>query len=265
MINRIISRLIQEHRYFRLGSEEDSNTEELSDVIFQSEMESLTSPKEYITKKQFIDTIAKVRIKPNNIQKLVLNYLIKNEMMEEAIIFASESGIDLSKVNEFKMKKICQEIASLFIADEIDSTIESIDQVNKEILQKNPLLKFKIKCFKLNKLKKVDFESVNKFVIRELTSIAAESTDCQAKSEIISNLENTIGQFYMTNEFMMKKSDVLAEIVKEILNYCDIKKTSKIDELIYLLTKVQKSVKKNAEIPVSTDDGFFSLSKLFLD
>lgn len=265
MINRIITRLIQEHRYFRVGSDEESNSEEMSDVIFQNENEATQGTREHISKKQLMETMSRTKIKAHLAQQFVLDYFIKNELLEEAVLFANESSIDVSTIHEFNVQKISKEILWLFDSGKIDETILAIDKICPELLNKNPFLKFRIKCFKLREFKHMNFNNVQIFVVGELCSILLEEKNAMIKTELSEKFEEALGRFFMKGEFAVEKAVVLEEIRKDINSAFKIHDCSKIEEVVHLLAKMQKVVRKNAEVPMGNEENIYSISKLFLD
>jgi len=264
MINLVINRLIQEHRYFRMGSEDDSNSEEYSDIVFHNEVNLAQPIRPHVTKKQIIDKMLQAQVKPKLLQHLILDYFLTNDLLDEATVFAEEAGLELQTVQQFQVQRQCRRVLELLASLKVDETIAEINGISPEILGKNPILEFEIRCFKLKLMKKVAFEEVNSFVEKELLAIAGRHSS-GTKLELREKLEDILGLFLMTDEVSVSLEEVSRKLLRTIHQHCGIQDDSKIEVLIGVARRMQKLLRKSADVNLGPDDLSYSVSKLFAE
>jgi hypothetical protein len=102
---------------------------------------------------QWLDHLRTKSINKDSMDRLVLDFLIKEGYKQAATDFAEEAGLLIDLSNQKNMSEK-HEIRKLLLAEEIDSVIENIDKVDPDVRDLSKIaseLNFKlfIACFKL--------------------------------------------------------------------------------------------------------------------
>lgn len=264
LIERIMARLIHNHSYFQQDLMDESESDSFSSVVFQNELNFGNSNREQLSKVRLVETMKKANVRPVLVENLILDYFIKNGLLEEAKIFAGESGLSLENFHEHKVQNLCQQITNRMSAHKIEETIALLDSVSPDILKNNPLLELKIRCFGLKLMKNFDSRQLNEFVKTEFLRVLQRENKGNIH-HLQSIMESFLGKYIMKNEFSFELSKIISEIVKEVKQKLQVRDSSKIEEIIFLLGKMQKLIKKNSKINLGSEDLTFCASKLIAD
>ena len=138
--------------------------------MFVDDMESIPEDSDYdmkpierdpksncISEKKWNDKLKKMKISKQDLNKIVMNYLIVEGYKSAAEKFTHECGIEANM--DFDLIEKRREIRIMIQEGKIDEAIEMINDLNPEILDTNDELYFNLKKQKLIELikdKKID-------------------------------------------------------------------------------------------------------------
>ena len=93
------------------------------------------------------EELSKLRVNRQYMNKIVLNYLVVEGYKDAVEKFIKETGISAEYDAELLERRM--KIRSLILNSQIDEAINEINNINPEILEKNPLIHFELQKQKL--------------------------------------------------------------------------------------------------------------------
>ena len=115
------------------------------EILMNSKKIDINSKK--ITNEQWNSELSKIRIKKENMNQLVANYLIIEGHKNALLKFIEEAKVKIEYDENLLDKRV--KIRNLILEDNIQEAINEINNINSEILEKNPNIHFELKKQKL--------------------------------------------------------------------------------------------------------------------
>lgn len=100
-----------------------------------------------ISNEKWNDELSKIKINRDDMNKLVLNYLIIEGYKEAVLKFTKESNLSCEYDLSLLDKRM--QIRTFIVNGQIDEAINQINNINSEILEKNPSIHFELEKQKL--------------------------------------------------------------------------------------------------------------------
>ncbi|KAI9320662.1 CTLH/CRA C-terminal to lish motif domain-containing protein [Dichotomocladium elegans] len=158
--------------------------------------------KKSISKDEWEQRLAKVKVDKQDLNRLVMNYLVIEGYKDAAEQFSLESGleptIDLDSIQER------MDIRHAIQSGDVDAAIELVNDVNPEILDDNPELFFHLQQQRLiEMIRKGDFREALEFAAEELAPRGEEHP------EFLQELERTMALLAFQNMEESPVADLL--------------------------------------------------------
>ena len=232
------------------------------ELLMNSKKIDINSKK--ITNEQWNSELSKIRIKKENMNQLVANYLIIEGHKNALLKFIQEAKINIEYDEELLDKRV--KIRNLILEDNIQEAINEINNINSEILEKNPNIHFELKKQKLISLiqeNKID-ESLE-FAQKVLYPIT------QNNQKMLSELEKIMSLLAFENISQSPFKDIGTKVnlktLASIVNLTILSEQSQPCDLILplvlkLLKFSQKELKKEIEFPEVISICPFKFSKV---
>ena len=177
-----------------------------------------------ISNEKWNGELSKIKINRDDMNKLVLNYLIIEGYKEAVIKFTKESNLTCEYDLELLEKRI--QIRNLIIKGKIDEAINLINNINSEILEKNPSIHFELEKQKLIEIIKANkVEEAIMFAQNTLFPITVNNP------KLLDELENIMS--------LLAFEDIKTSPFKELGGVDQLKKLSSIVNLQILASQMQ--------------------------
>ncbi|CAL5412175.1 unnamed protein product [Camellia sinensis] len=201
-----------------------------------AEIEAMATSKRVITREEWEKKLNDVKIRKEDLNKLVMNFLVTEGYVDAAEKFRTESGtepdIDLATITDrMAVKKAVQ-------CGNVEDAIEKVNDLNPEILDTNPQLFFHLKQQKLIELiRNGKVEEALEFAQEELAPRGEEN------QSFLEELERTVA--------LLAFNDVSNCPVGELLDVSQRHKTaSEVNAAILMSQSHEKTlVNKNRKVP----------------
>jgi hypothetical protein len=177
-----------------------------------------------ISNEKWNGELSKIKVNRDDMNKLVLNYLIIEGYKEAVIKFTKESNLTCEYDLELLEKRI--QIRNFIIKGEIDEAINLINNINSEILEKNPSIHFELEKQKLIEIIKANkVEEAIMFAQNTLFPITVNNP------KLLDELENIMS--------LLAFEDIKTSPFKELGGVDQLKKLSSIVNLQILASQMQ--------------------------
>ncbi|KAL0076513.1 CTLH/CRA C-terminal to lish motif domain-containing protein [Phycomyces blakesleeanus] len=147
-----------------------------------------TATKRFVSRSEWEQRLSKVKVNKQDLNQLVMNYLVIEGYKDAAEQFSAESGlspaVDLESIQER------MEIRHAIQSGDVDTAIDLVNDLNPEILDTNPQLFFRLQQQRLIELiRKGDFGAALEFAAEEMAPRGEEHP------EFLEELERTMALF----------------------------------------------------------------------
>ncbi|KAL1099608.1 hypothetical protein V6Z11_D05G174100 [Gossypium hirsutum] len=214
----------------------------------------MASSKKLISREEWEKRLNNVKIRKEDMNKLVMNFLVTEGNVEAAKKFRMESGthhIDLATITDrMAVKKAAQ-------CGNVKDAIEKINDLNPEILDTNPQLFFQLQQQRLIELiRNGKVEAALEFAQEELAPRAEENQSFLEELERTISLvafEDTsncpVGELLDISQRLKTASEVNAAVLTSQSN----EKDPKLPSLLKMLIWAQNKLDKKAAYPCIND------------
>ena len=192
-----------------------------------------------ITNEKWNEALSKIKVSREDMNKLVLNYLIIEGYKDAVVKFIKETNLQCDYDENLLDKRM--KIRNLIINGKIDEAIDEINNINIEILEKNPAMHFELQKQKLIEIiKQNKVEESIEFAQKTLYPITQSDQTLLSELEKIMSLLvfedisqspfkelGTIEQLKKLSstinlrilEAQMQPTDLILPMVMKLLNY----------------------------------------------
>nr|XP_004234130.1 protein GID8 homolog [Solanum lycopersicum] len=220
-----------------------------------AEIEAMATSKKVITREDWEKRLNDVKIRKEDMNKLVMNFLVTEGYVEAAEKFRKESGtdpdIDLATITDrMAVKKAVQ-------AGNVEDAIEKVNDLNPEILDTNPQLFFHLQQQRLIELiRNGKIEEALEFAQEELAPRGEEN------QSFLEELEKTVALLAFEDVSNCPVGELLdvsqrlktaSEVNAAILTSQSHEKDPKLPSLLKMLIWAQNQLGEKAVFPRITD------------
>lgn len=220
-----------------------------------AEIEAMATSKKVITRDEWEKKLNDVKIRKEDMNKLVMNFLVTEGYVDAAEKFRMESGtepdIDLATITDrMAVKKAVQ-------SGNVEDAIEKVNDLNPEILDTNPQLFFHLQQQRLIELiRNGKVEEALEFAQEELAPRGEEN------QSFLEELERTVALLAFEDVKNSPVSDLLdisqrlktaSEVNAAILTSQSHEKDPKLPSLLRMLLWAQNQLDEKAAYPRITD------------
>ncbi|XP_047972545.1 protein GID8 homolog isoform X2 [Salvia hispanica] len=214
----------------------------------------MASSKKVITREEWEKRLSSVKPKKEDMNKLVMNFLVTEGFVEVAEIFQIETGtehMDLATITDrMAVKKAVQ-------SGNVEDAIEKVNDLNPEILDTNPLLFFHLQQQRL-------IELIRNGKIKEALEFAQEELAPRGEENhcFLEELERTVALLAFEDVSNCPVGDLLdisqrlktaTEVNAAILTSQSHEKDPKLPKLMKMLVWAQNHLDEMASYPRITD------------
>ncbi|KAI7862081.1 CTLH/CRA C-terminal to lish motif domain-containing protein [Spinellus fusiger] len=213
------------------------------------------STKKVVTREEWEQRLSKVNIDKQDINRLVMNYLVIEGYKDAAEQFSAESGIptllDLSSVQER------MDIRHAIQSGNVDNAIDLVNDLNPEILDTDPHLFFRLQQQRLIELiRNGHFEEALEFAAEEMAPRGEEHP------EFLEELERTMAllAFHDTEDSPVKdllhsgqRQSTAHELNAAILASQSCDQTPKLPDLLKVVVWSQEQLSEHMNFPCMRD------------
>ncbi|KAG6392215.1 hypothetical protein SASPL_146426 [Salvia splendens] len=214
----------------------------------------MASSKKVITREEWEKMLCSVKMRKEDMNKLVMNFLVTEGFVEVAEKFQLETGtehIDLATITDrMAVKRAVQ-------SGNVEDAIEKVNDLNPEILDTNPLLFFHLQQQRL-------IELIRNGKIKEALEFAQEELAPRGEENhcFLEELERTVALFAFEDVSNCPVSDLLdisqrlktaSEVNAAILTSQSHEKDPKLPHLMKILIWAQNHLDEMASYPRITD------------
>ncbi|XP_019420262.1 PREDICTED: glucose-induced degradation protein 8 homolog isoform X2 [Lupinus angustifolius] len=215
-----------------------------------AEIEAMTASKKVITREEWEKKLNDVKIRKEDMNKLVMNFFVTEGFVEAAEKFRKESGtehIDLATITDrMAVKKAVQ-------SGNVDDAIEKVNDLNPEILDTNPQLFFHLQQQRLIELiRNGKIEEALEFAQEELAPRGEEN------QSFLQDLEKTVALLAFEDVSNCPLGELLdisqrlktaSEVNAAILTSQSHEKDPKLPNLLKMLIWAQNQLDEKAAYP----------------
>ncbi|XP_042042851.1 protein GID8 homolog [Salvia splendens] len=220
-----------------------------------AEIQAMATSKKVITRVEWEKKLNDVKVRRDDMNKLVMNFLVTEGYVEVAEKFRLESGtepeIDLATITDrMAVKKAVQ-------SGNVEDAIEKVNDLNPEILDTNPLLFFHLQQQRMIELiRNGKVEAALEFAQEELAPRGEEN------QSFLEELERTVALLAFEDVANCPVSELLdisqrlktaTEVNAAILTSQSHEKDPKLPSLLKMLIWVQNQLDKKASYPRIND------------
>lgn len=220
-----------------------------------AEIEAMATSKKLITREEWEKKLSDVKIKKEDTNKLVMNFLVTEGFVDVAEKFRMESGtepdIDLATISDrMAVKKAVQ-------SGNVEDAIEKVNDLNPEILDTNPQLFFHLQQQRL-------IELIRNGKVEEALEFAQEELAPRGEENIafLEELERTVALLAFEDVANCPVGDLLdisqrlktaSEVNAAILTSQSHEKDPKLPSLLKMLVWAQNQLDEKAAYPRITN------------
>ncbi|KAL4563174.1 hypothetical protein LXL04_027210 [Taraxacum kok-saghyz] len=220
-----------------------------------AEIEAMATSKKVITRDEWEKKLNDVKIRKEDMNKLVMNFLVTEGYVDAAEKFRMESGtepdIDLATITDrMAVKKAVQ-------SGNVEDAIEKVNDLNPEILDTNPQLFFHLQQQRL-------IELIRNGKVKEALEFAQEELAPRGEENqsFLEELERTVALLAFEDVKNSPVSDLLdisqrlktaSEVNAAILTSQSHEKDPKLPNLLRMLLWAQNQLDEKAAYPRITD------------
>uniref|UniRef100_A0A7N0TJG4 CTLH domain-containing protein n=1 Tax=Kalanchoe fedtschenkoi TaxID=63787 RepID=A0A7N0TJG4_KALFE len=210
--------------------------------------------KKVITKEEWEKKLAEIKIRKEDMNKLVMNYFVTEGYVDAAEKFRLESGteqIDLATITDRMLVK------KAVMEGNVQEAIEKVNDLNPEILDTNPQLFFHLQQQRLIELiRQKDFVKALEFAQEELAPRGEENPN------FLDELEKTVSLLAFDDTFNCPVKELMdpahrnktaSEVNAAILTSQNHEKDPKLPTVLKMLVWAQKQLEEKAIFPHITD------------
>ncbi|KAE9607195.1 hypothetical protein Lal_00026483 [Lupinus albus] len=215
-----------------------------------AEIEAMTASKKVITREEWEKKLNDVKIRKEDMNKLVMNFFVTEGFVEAAEKFRKESGtehIDLATITErMAVKKAVQ-------SGNVEDAIEKVNDLNPEILDTNPQLFFHLQQQRLIELiRNGKIDEALEFAQEELAPRGEEN------QSFLEDLERTVALLAFEDVSNCPAGELLdisqrlkaaSEVNAAILTSQSHEKDPKLPSLLKMLIWAQNRLDEKASYP----------------
>lgn len=234
-------------------STSSSNTAFTAGTSTTSTTTSSTSNKRIISTEEWENRLKQIKINKNDLNSLVMNYLVVEGYKDAAEIFSQESNTPTNIHNLDSISDRVQIRSLILQQGKISEAIERVNDLNPEILDNNQNLYFKLQQQQLIELIRLgDLDAALSFAMNELAARGEEN------QEFLSEIEKTMSLLAFENlkdcpvHCLMEQSQrqkTASELNSAILESQCQEKTPKLPNVLKLLLWAQKRLDERVIYP----------------
>lgn len=251
MLQRILTRLVLEQRLGHAGAVILSDADEQDEEYFlRFDREAfMLFNKEKLSKQVIKKSMEEEFVNPNAVNRLILDFLLKTGMHEEALIFAGEVGIDLANSHFYHIFRVIELLESLLEQRHIDKLINHLNEFDPRILAYNRLLHIQLLLFKLEETEKIDsLNEVTQLINHRVLPIIEGCTDNSERERLIHFIEKSIGSIFFQRKLPMSESDVMDGVREGLYEKSNLGASSKLEKLVEMSAAIQEVLKESCEL-----------------
>jgi hypothetical protein len=246
MLQRILTRLVLEQRLGHTGAVILSDADEQDEEYFlRFDREAFVLfNKEKLTKQSIKKSMEAESLNPNAIHRLILDFLLKTGMHEEAMTFAGEVGINFSSSRLYLIFKAAEELEGLIEQRCIDEVVSRLNQLDPRILAFNRMLNVQLLLLKLDA---TDKESMAQLISQAIVPLIERCPDAEERERLTNYIEKCIGGLFFRGKLPLIPSDVMEAIRKGLYKNSNLGVSSKLEELVEVLATMQEVLGESCE------------------